>query len=425
LFLAIVLSVAIWLATGCGTDGGPEGPDNSDTTAQTSTTPARRPTTTSILDTVSRIRGLPVTAEIPVTYISRDQLRQQLAGQLEQEYPVEELSNDEAVLKLLGLIPPEADLMSEITSLLGGQVIGYYDDETKQLKVVSQTDEITPINEITLSHEFTHALQDQLFDLNKQMDVAAAGNGDGETAVLALIEGDATLVEEEYGRLVMSAADLASALLGSLGGLTQGGSVGGGYLIDSLEFPYLDGSKFVQQLYGVGGWETVNAAYDHPPNSTEQIMHPEKYLADEQPAAITIPDLSGVAGGAWSLSDEDVVGEFDVREIIGENLPASRASLAAAGWGGGRFQYYTRGSQRLLAVSLTWDSEMDATEFATAMGENLERRYATRFDISAAVPLLQSPDGAWALVQHGNLTTLVLAADASAAIAASAAVSGI
>ena len=53
-----------------------------------------------------------------------------------------------------------------------------------------------------------------------------------------------------------------------------------------LIFPYVQGQKFIQTLYATGGgtWSLVNSAYRfRPPASTEQIMHPDKYLRVEQP----------------------------------------------------------------------------------------------------------------------------------------------
>lgn len=424
---AMLIAAALALSA-CGGEGGANtggtSTDSGSTTSIATTEAGRNPSVQSIEQAVSRIRGLPAPADLPVSYINRDQLQGELSGQLSEAYPQEKVEPEEKVMKYLGLIDKNIDLFGELQKVLGEGVIGYYDDEAKQLKVVSSAQAITPLNEITLAHEITHAVQDQHFDLAKLTGDSGNSNSDRDLAVLSLVEGDATMVEQEYTTLVMSGMDMVSALLGSLGSL---GSAGGTppYLLDTLEFPYLDGASFVSDLYSRNGWESVNEAYEHPPQSTEQVLHPEKYLSGEAPLSVVIPDLGGAIGPGWSILEEDTVGEFDVRELIGTELPASRARMAAAGWGGGVYRYYEKDDQPLLVVSFMWDTFQDADEFMGAMSDNLARRYQSGFDRSSDIPILLSADGLWALVQQGKATVLVLASDAKTAGAAARVVAGL
>ncbi|MFA5808804.1 MAG: hypothetical protein WC935_00520 [Thermoleophilia bacterium] len=146
-------------------------------------------------------------------------------------------------------------------------------------------------------------------------------------------------------------------------------------------------------------------------------MHPEKYLSGEQPVAVVVPDLSGTIGTDWESVDEDALGEFDVKTILSENLPAAQATRAAAGWGGGRYRYYQRpDGSVLLMMLLAWDSSVDADEFSSAMGTSLEKRYGEKFVFtSGKAPILSTVDGAWSVEQHGNSVAVVMSPDATLA----------
>ena len=73
---------------------------------------------------------------------------------------------------------------------------------------------------------------------------------------------------------------------------------GEGYLAsrpmeNAFLFPYREGAQFVAALLDVGWWPAVNAAYLDPPVSTEQILHPEKYIQNprDDPQTVLLPDL--------------------------------------------------------------------------------------------------------------------------------------
>ena len=106
-----------------------------------------------------------------------------------------------------------------------------------------------------------------------------------------------------------------------------------------LLFPYTTGLGFVQGLQNKGGWDAVDQAFGAPPDSTEQVLHPEKYAAHEPPVTIAIPaDLATRLGAGWTVDLQDTMGEFGLRtwlESVG-GLAAADAAAAADGWGGDR-----------------------------------------------------------------------------------------
>jgi len=161
-------------------------------------------------------------------------------------------------------------------------------------------------------------------------------------------------------------------------------------LRESLIFPYKQGTDFTSQVYKRGGWPLVSAAYKDLPQSTEQILHPEKYFAREAPVKVDLPELSGLLGKGWTRLDTDVNGEWSYFQILDEFLRSERESQqAAAGWGGDRFALYEKRAtgQVLLAQLTVWDTEADAAEFFDAYVKRTGRRYTDAIaDTRASVP---------------------------------------
>jgi hypothetical protein len=216
--------------------------------------------------------------------------------------------------------------------------------------------------------EFSHALQDRHFDL-RALGLDYTGStleyADSLWALSALIEGDAELVQEQYMEEYLTPAerDLLEAAYAndSYSGLSYMPRA----VREALLFPYTYGRDFVAALFQRGGWEAVNAAYAEPPISSEQILHPEAYLAGEQPVPISLPALTDVLGDDWSAVYNGPAGEFFVSLYLGALIDADDAADAAEGWGGDRVVAYQdeQNDQVVLLLHTVWDSVREATEF--------------------------------------------------------------
>jgi hypothetical protein len=91
-------------------------------------------------------------------------------------------------------------------------------------------------------------------------------------------------------------------------------------------FPYMSGMEFAQSLFDRGGWDAIDAAYANPPVSTEQILHPDRYPAD-QPVTVELPDLQSVLGDGWTELYTNVLGEWYTYLILSQNIdPACAVS---------------------------------------------------------------------------------------------------
>jgi len=142
---------------------------------------------------------------------------------------------------------------------------------------------------------------------------------------------------------------------------------------------------FCAKLANKGGWKSVDEAYRNPPASTEQILHPEKYVAKpDLPTSIDLGELK--PGEPWKEVGRNVLGELQTAVMLGR-----QGSRAAAGWDGDRYAVFEGPDQKLgLVWFSTWDSEDEAREFAQAY-----TRYQTRRMGKDSFQPEKIPDSLW------------------------------
>ena len=395
-YTVAVVMLVLLLGAGFAFDGGEEGSGSKPRPPAAAPAAPAAPVAT-ITSRVERIRGLrfetrPRPAEVSPAQAKRDGLED-----LDRSYPAAERRVDEEVLKLLGLLEPGVDLRDVSATVFGQGVAGYYDPRTKRLRIVRGAQTTNPfLEEITLAHELTHALEDQRLGLDLE---DSSGSDDAALAELALVEGSATAVMLTYGERHFSAEQTLGGLFASLGQDT--GDLPP-FVEAQLLFPYLTGQRFVERLYATGAdsWSVVNTAERfRPPASTEQVLHPEKYLAVEQPDRVRL-DVGGELGEGWRRTASGTWGEWATGELLANSGPAE-------GWGGDRYELWQQPvdacqapcrQRDALVMRWRWDTRRDAREFETALREWL--------------PLQPGPS---AVAARGSEVTLALAPDAGLA----------
>ncbi|MGB9896729.1 MAG: hypothetical protein ACPLTO_02385, partial [Thermanaerothrix sp.] len=181
------------------------------------------------------------------------------------------------------------------------------------------------------------------------------------------------------------------------------------------------GLDFVLDLYQKGRWEAINAAFKHPPLSTEQILHPEKYPNDA-PLEVNVPDLSPVLTG-YEPYDEGEIGEWYLYLILAYaekqawRLNENIAAQAAAGWGGDVYQVWRNPQNEgtLLLVNIRWDSENDAKEFYNAFRQYGIQRWGQPLSTATTTSRWQvSTAGQSILIRENSYTIWILGSDAKA-----------
>ena len=213
-------------------------------------------------------------------------------------------------------------------------------------------------------------------------------------------------------------------------------------LRESLLFPYQEGLNWTRALYKQGGWQEVSQAFTTLPQSTEQVMHPEKYFAHEAPVKVTLPDVTNlldnagrsdmrsvpsavadgsgnqrseppaVAGGrnrvtvTWKRLASDVNGEWGTYLLLDEFLKSPTESRrAAAGWAGDRYAVYESSNGQVVYVSVSaWDTENDAREFYEAYGKRTDLRYQLPVAMLMPVPANEKSATRTWNTKEGNVT---------------------
>ncbi|MBI3832107.1 MAG: hypothetical protein HY291_21480 [Planctomycetes bacterium] len=351
-------------------------------------------------EAAQKYRGLALkNKNLAVGQKSRDALKQKVVEMFSEEMPKNVLDPMERSLKNFDLIPKDMDLGKYYPQLLSSQIGGYYDPKAKYLVLVKDgggllgpemtkklgQDVADKMEETVLVHEINHAIQDQYFDLvnfgqDKNLSDAAA-------AKLALVEGDATLVMYGYmlgvpmerlpgvdRSLDMVASDPVkmAQMMPEMPGSKEIAEAPA-FIRDNLIFSYIQGLGFCIQVRQAGGQKLLDYCFaKDPPKSTEQILHPEKWLAKrDDPVEIALPDLAAMLGG-FAKTSEGNWGEFNTRLLLTEKLgqPArEKAAAAAKGWGGDKFALYAKEGKEVLVWLTAWDTPEDANEFYDTAGQ--------------------------------------------------------
>lgn len=353
---------------------------------------------------IENIRGIDTPSPVEHNFVDQSGMQKRLAEELADPEIVEQLTHESALLKLLGVIPQESDLTGIYESMLGSQVLGLYDPEKEQFFVLgndqSGADFVDTEAQLTYAHEYVHRLQDAEFDLEAIEDLATGD--DMSIAISALIEGDATTAQTQYMLKNYSFTELAQLFESTLA--AQGDIPEAPYFLQrSLEFPYTEGAAFVAILIQMGGFAAVDAVFNDLPRSTEQVLHPEKYLDKEEPTTLDIPD--DAMGAEWSVQNEDVLGEFFLRTWL-EALGPYGAATAAAGWAGDAYAVFENSSDDFAVVILiAWDDDSDASEFFEIAAEVLD---ANEDFVSSGIGIsgvLRSWEGSGGFVTVGRQET--------------------
>lgn len=343
---------------------------------------------------IQKIRQLKLKRPVPIVMRTPGQVGRMLMAKLSRVYSDQQLQVDGTAGAMLGLYPSGVELKAETVKLMKTQVAALYDPRRNEMILINGS--LKPgffaraeqflmhrdiARDMILAHEFTHALQNQNFALEKKLE-SFRHDGDRALALKSVAEGDATLAGFACvaGRMDDSIADTLTNSMATLPQLfaarTKGTPVG---LSEPLIFQYSSGERFVADAYRKGGWKAVDELYAKPPESTQQIMHPALYFQNfTPPVSVAISGYRSLLSSGWKEIDNDTYGEL-LLKIILERGFGSRAPevTIAKEWAGDRIVVLGRRHQVTAIWMVVFRNRESAERFATLYSILLDRTLGT------------------------------------------------
>ncbi|MFC6823873.1 Hvo_1808 family surface protein [Halopelagius fulvigenes] len=351
---------------------------------------------------VEYVRHKEFRKRVSVEVLSRAEYRNRSTGTPSATGPSEFDQWNNQVWEALFITGEAADSQSSISGTRESAVAGFYSPRDDEIKIITDSPDSPTIDNATLVHELTHALQDQHYDLTKRK--YTGQTQDGDLAIDGAVEGSAKYVELRYAEMCegewscVPAPQRASS--GSSGNSSGGGPNLGIFL--TIFQPYSDGPVFIAEQHRRGGWDAVDAQMENPPESSEQVIH----RTDEKPVRIQFRDRGR---NGWSTfrsqgqGGSDTVGEASIFAMFwyqarttGADTVNPRSILQidsrydtynydakpSNGWGNDRLFPYKKGSGNASEYGYVWvtewDSEADARQFQNAYQNILSAHGATK-----------------------------------------------
>ncbi|MFW5799421.1 MAG: hypothetical protein ACOCV8_01295 [Spirochaetota bacterium] len=344
------------------------------------------------MDVTRKIRNIDFVKDLYFFSIKRKDISSVLS---EDTYYKTNLEVLEAFYKQMGYLDKNQklnDIMNEETNY--DSIAGFYRIGTNTFAIVEDVklnnNPYEPIRfkDVVIVHELTHALQDMNYNLNF-LALDTVKNTDSLMAFKAALEGDATLVQylfyinenREFSSLDEDGKkNLLRRISDRFSSFGYGSTIKSDipdYWVKGTNFVYLHGAAFITQLYLAGGFELINTLYEERfPVSSEQIMHPIKYINNDTPVNIDIPDFTETFNtnsnqDEWELVYEDTIGEYNLYILIEKYLSykgLNYANEVAEGWGGDKLVFYMnkKRNKQFLIWANSFDTIKDADEFYNA-----------------------------------------------------------
>jgi hypothetical protein len=372
---------------------------------------------------VEYLRESEFDSDVPVQVLSREEFQRQ-----RNENATSNTSFDawnDQVWEALFVIGEDREANEELQSATGETTAGFYAPSDDRIRIITDSPDSPTIDNATLVHELVHALQDQDGDLGER--ITATETQDAGLATDGVVEGEANYIEQRYTNRCGAEWDCV-ATPDSGGGPGEPPNLG---ILLTLLQPYSDGPVYIDWLIERGGWEAVEAAFDDPPQSTEQVIH----LTDEEPIPIEYTDR---ARNGWETfpnqgeGGSDTVGEASMYVMFWYQARTARAQTVSprsvvqttsqydiynydaepsAGWGNDRVFPYHKGSGEDAEYGYVWvtewDTEQDAAQFHNAYRAILDAHNAqSQGDNTYVVPSGEFAD-AFRIDRQGTTVTIV------------------
>jgi hypothetical protein len=369
---------------------------------------------------LTAISGMKLRHPVPCDFITREQINRFLKKRVNEVSNPAEIRAEELTLKKFGFIPQDFDLAKSEVDLLTDQAAAFYDYNRKKLFITDTTeaDSQGPV----LAHELSHALADQNYNLGRFIKQGSKSD-DGSTARLAVMEGQATWLMSEFvarksGQSLRDSAALADTMANLAAGDGSSDKATGDfpvfdqeplYLRLTLVFPYTKGMSFQQAVLQHDPREGFGDVFLHPPVSTQQILHPEKYFDHTRPTEPALPVVHLPHGYKGLVGGE--LGELEQGILLEQYAGKERAAELAPHWRGCAFELHEnrKAGRVVLLYAAEWDSEENARRYFDAYAQVLHKKWKAMTVTSDEPDALMGTgdDGRFELRRKGAVVTSV------------------
>jgi hypothetical protein len=344
----------------------------------------------SILRELSAITGFRIHHRLEFEMVTRDQVNRFLKDQIRRSVKPDEIRAEETTLRMFGFVPADFDLKKNTIDLLTEQAAAFYDFHRKKLFISDWA--ARNMRDEALVHELGHALADQNFPLEKFLG-KVSDDSEASLARESIVEGQAEwlMIELALRRNGKTLADPDTARQYLL---DQAESAVGDkqypvfsnaplYIRRTLMFPYEAGQRFQQAVFIKEGARAFADVFRHPPETTAQILHPERYFENIKEV---LPDLPKPApqtrifvGGVVGELDESVL----LEQYVGESAAAELApKLRGASY---RIDEPKSKTATMLVYASSWPDEETARRYFDAYRKVLSGKWK-HLEIAADAP---------------------------------------
>jgi len=357
---------------------------------------------------IEKIRGIKFKHSVNVANQSLEDFGKYIDQMLDKQFS-DNLDKDYGkVVRKLGLYrgPEIKDFKSLAKTVMQSQAAAYYDPATNTFFVVMQDLPESALGSV-YAHELYHGFQDQHHNLDDYLLSPKQGelNDDEVLARQAVVEGEATYLmtlwtlKTQLGSVpppgildmaikmqakldvktmlqMLKSSVVLRAHSGDLEKAIKTMDDIPPFMIETMVGAYLKGMAFVFEIQKQG-WKKIDELYKNPPVSSEQILHPEKWLANEFPVKFEWPSFEKKLFSDWTLLESNTIGEIQWRIIFSEHRMGETGLTAAEGWNGDSFAVleHKKTGDLLLLIYSSWDSQTEAQEFRDAYEKLLKVKY--------------------------------------------------
>jgi hypothetical protein len=343
---------------------------------------------------VERARERTFLRPVAARSVAPAELHALLARELDRAVPAELLAREQELAAAVGLLPPGIDLRTALLRLQADSIAGFYAQTDAHLYVVDGVAALAGADEgSVLLHELAHALQDQRSPLLAVL-LGLDAEDDLGFAISSLLEGDAVYTELQDESLRSGKPRLAPAVLAArvAADTPEAADAAPRFLRDPLVRAYPLGYALCDALARRGGASELDRALANPPLSSEELLHPERYLdASHRVPLALFPEALALPG--CELDASNSYGELGISIWLADAGLAERSAASAAeGWDGDRAWRLRCGERTAAAWLIQLDDEAEARELESALHGRLEWRgdLALRVDRAGARVLMSA-----------------------------------